>query len=93
MKVSCGCPRDTASPTLCKKIQKLGVTPIITDMVIRAVYEGPNRQLGEAIVRIFGEEVDSDITAYYDKEESHKAARRLQRKLDREIKNNKLHGH
>lgn len=93
MRVSCGCPRATATPTLEGWIRQVGLTPIVTEQVIRCVYEGKNRALGEAIVQMFEHEVDHDVTVFYDKDEQEKSARRAERKAERARRNAKLHGH
>lgn len=79
MKVSCACSVDLASPDLVEKLIGLGVEPIVTSQVIRAVYEG-NRKTGERIVDIFGREPDHDIYYSYDKSEQDKPTRRAIRK-------------
>lgn len=93
MRVSCGVPANLASDTLVHKLQILGIEPVVTPSVIRAVYEGPDRTLGEAIVELYAHEVDHDITVYYDKAEQQKSARRAARKAERAAANAKLHGH
>lgn len=69
MKVSCSCARDTASENLVKSIAKLGVTPIVTDQIVRAVYEGTDRKVGEELVHLFAREIDHDVFVHYDKNE------------------------
>lgn len=69
MRVSCACPVQTASCYLFDGLRKLGVRPIITSQVVRAVYEGAEVQKGEAIVRLFEREIGHDIAAFYDKGE------------------------
>lgn len=93
MRVSCGCPLDTASSTLIERLQILGVDPIVTNTTIRALYEGPDKSLGEAIVEMYSHEADHDITVFYDKAEQAKSARRAERKAERAARNAKLHGH
>lgn len=93
MRVSCGCPAATASEGLVDEIKQLGLTPIVTSQVVRAVYEGHNRGTGEAIVQLYEKEIDHDITVFYDKDEQEKSARRAARKAARAAKNAKLHGH
>lgn len=93
MRVSCACPPELATSTLVEKLRKLGLHPIETSQVIRVVYEGPDRSLGEAIVDIFSHEADHDITVFYDKAEQEKSARRAERKQKRAERNAKLHGH
>lgn len=92
-RVSCSCPATSASLNLLPRLRSIGVQPIVTDFVIRAVYEGPRIELGRAIVDIFDDEKDSEITLYYDKAEQGKAQRRERRKRDKARKNAKLHGH
>lgn len=93
MHLSCSCPRYTASPGLLMTLNLLRIQPIRTPEVIRVVYEGPDRELGETIVRLFAAEQDSDITVYYDKNERSKLERRTLRKINRAERNDKLHGH
>lgn len=64
VRVSCGVPIDKASPQLVSKIKELGVKPIITCVIVRAVYEGPDEALGRKIVELFKQEDTEDI--YYD---------------------------
>lgn len=93
VRVSCGCPVETASQGLEEEIRLLGLEPIVTNVIIRCVYEGGDRALGEAVVQMFEKERDHDITVFYDKEEQAKSARRAQRKAERAERNAKLHGH
>lgn len=95
MRVSCGCPIDTArsAETLINWIRQIGLEPIVTNTTIRCVYEGEDRAKGEAIVQMFEVEVDHDITVFYDKDEQRKSARRAERKAERAARNAKLHGH
>lgn len=69
MRVTCAVSRVNASPGLPNKIDALGIPPIITNTIIRAVYEGPDRKLGEAIIALFEQEKDHDIYVDYDKNE------------------------
>lgn len=64
VRVSCGVPIDKASPQLVSKIEELGIKPIITCIIVRAVYEGPDEALGRKIVELFQQENTEDI--YYD---------------------------
>lgn len=64
VRVSCGVPIEKASPQLVSKIKELGVQPIITCIIVRAVYEGPDEALGRKIVELFQQEDTEDI--YYD---------------------------
>lgn len=93
MQVSCSVPVDLATPTLVSRLEALGVQPIITNQVIRAVYEGHDRFIGEVIVDIFSHEKEHEITVFYSKEEQNKSARRAMRKLAKAEKNARLHGH
>lgn len=93
MRVSCSCPTNLASDTLAERISALGIQPIITPQVVRAVYEGPNKSIGEAIVRMYACEDDHEINVQYDKEEQRKIERRLERKYLRAKQNAALHGH
>lgn len=93
MRVSCACPAKLASDTLVDRLKVLGLQPIITSQVIRAVYEGPDKSIGEAIVEIYAHEADHDINVQYDKNEQRKIDRKVQRKAERAAWNAKLHGH
>lgn len=91
MRVSCACPVQTASCYLFDGLRKLGVQPIITSQVVRAVYEGSEVQKGEAIVRLFEREIGNDINAQYSKEELSRQERRAVRKQERAEQNTRLH--
>lgn len=65
MRVSCGCLAKTASEGLADKIRAIGVEPIITSQIIRAVYDGKDKSIGEAIVRLFADEIDHDVYVHY----------------------------
>lgn len=93
VRVSCGVPKALATDDLVDRLKALGIEPIITSEVIRAVYQGPDRYLGEAIVEIYIHEADHDITVFYDKAEQNKSTRRAERKLKKAERNAKLHGH
>lgn len=93
MRVSCSCPKETATNTLVENLRKMGVQPIITPQVVRAVYEGPSHNIGEAIVEMFAGERDHDINVQYTDEEQRREDRKAARKLERAQKNAKLHGH
>lgn len=69
MKVSCAVPREMATPNLAERLREIGVQPIVTDYVIRAVYEGPNCGLGEAIMDMFSREVDHEVSVFYTEKE------------------------
>lgn len=64
VRVTCGVAFHKASNDLTERIYALGLKPIITNTVIRTVYEGDNRSLAEKIVEIYQQEKDADI--YYD---------------------------
>lgn len=87
MRVSCACPVDLASDVLVDSLKLIGVNPIITPCVIRAVYDGPNRELGEAIVEIYQHEADHEIEVQYTKSEQQRQERKAQRKADRANRN------
>lgn len=93
MRVSCGCPKELASEGLIEEIIGLGVQPIVTTEVIRAVYEGSDKRVGEAIVLLFEKEAGHDVTVQLNEEEQRRHDRKYQRKLERAKKNAKLHGH
>lgn len=64
MRVSCSCPAKLATSTLVDRLKVLGVQPIVTSQVIRAVYEGNDKNIGEAIVNIYAHEADHEITVH-----------------------------
>lgn len=70
MRVSCEAPRETCSESLVEDITiLLGKEPIVTPTVVRAVYEGNDVSLGEAIIERFQKEVDYGVVADYEKKE------------------------
>lgn len=76
MRVSCSCLKRTATKTLVGWIEHVGLQPIITNQLIRCVYEGDDRALGEAIVQMFEHEADHDITVIYSREEQQESEKR-----------------
>lgn len=64
VRASCGVAKHIATSELIGNIRALGITPIVTNYVIRAVYEGPDKALGQQIVELFRQEDVADI--YYD---------------------------
>lgn len=80
MRVSCSAPIQTATDTLVDHIKVLGLHPIVTSEVIRAVYEGDDVSIGEALIDMFSHECDHHITADYrntqEKREARKASKR-----------------
>lgn len=93
MRVSACVPRELASDSLVEELESLGVPPIITSQVIRAVYDGPDKHIGEAIVELFCCEDGHDINVQHTTEEQRKIERKLARKYERAKRNAKLHGH
>lgn len=93
MRVSCACPTDMATDTLVERLRVLGIQPIITPQVIRAVYEGSDKSIGEAIVEMYAHEADHDINVQYNKEEQRREERKIARKYERAKRNAELHGH
>lgn len=69
MRVSCSCARDTASEGLVKEIAALGLQPIVTNQIIRGVYEGDDHNIGGALVTLFSQEQDHDVFVHFDKGE------------------------
>lgn len=65
MRVSCSTPVDQASKDLARRLVELGLKPIVTSQVVRVVYEGPSRVVGDIIVEIFQREADHEITVDY----------------------------
>lgn len=95
VRVSCGCPIDKARnpDALIRWIKTVGLSPIVTPKVIHCVYEGDNKELGEAIVQMFEVEADHDIMVFYDKAEQQKPEHKGKGKAERSERNTKLHGH
>lgn len=91
MRVSAACPAELATEGLVEEIQALGLQPIVTSIVVRAVYEGPDKGIGEAIVELFSKEANHEITVSYDKEEQRKIERKIQRKYERAKRDAQLH--
>lgn len=80
-----------ATDTLVERLRVLGLQPIITSQVIRAVYEGDDKSIGEAIVDIYSHECDHEINVQYTQEEMRKVERKLQRKYERAKRDAELH--
>lgn len=93
MRVSCACPREMASDGLVERIIALGLQPIVTSQIVRAVYEGDDRKLGIATVELFRNEVGHEINVQFQGEEERKIERKLARKYERAKRNAELHGH
>ncbi len=77
MRVSCSAPKATASEGLIPSLEMLGITPIVTNLCIRAVYEGDDCAIGEAIVARFELESEHEMLVLYsakDKPERHGGA-------------------
>lgn len=72
MRLTCEATRSSCSATLADDIRALGKEPIVTDTVVRAVYEGPDLVLGEAIIGRFKMEPHHGIVADYDEKEQRK---------------------
>lgn len=92
MRVTCACPTKTASEHLAENLAALGIKPIITPCVIRAVYEGPDRKLGEAILDLYQYELDHEVEVQFTKAEQEKQNKKAQRKANRANRNARLHG-
>lgn len=86
MQLSCGAPRDTASPELLEKIAELGLEPIVTSQIIRVLYVGTNHQLAEQIVALFRDEIGHDVSVQYDKSEREDGARQARIARNRKVK-------
>lgn len=76
MKLSCAVPTHKASEGFAGKIAQLGIKPIITSMVIRAVYEGNNHKLCDKLVALFEQEEDHDIVLLGDNVKGSKHTKR-----------------
>lgn len=64
VRVTCGVAKDKATASLIDELKKIGVKPIVTPYVIRAIYEGDSKALGQKIVELYSKEDTTDI--YYD---------------------------
>lgn len=64
VRLTCGVAASKASPDLPEKIRRVGVEPIITSLVVRAVYEGEDVALATRVKAIFEQEDTTDI--YFD---------------------------
>lgn len=80
MRVSCSAPLSSCSKSLIEDIRALGKEPIVTGCVVRAVYEGPDVALGEAIVERFEKEPGNSCVADYEPKEQKKLEQRKKRR-------------
>lgn len=62
MRISCAAPIATCRQTLTRDIKILGLQPIVTPLVVRAVYEGDDVNLVNTLLTLFDREVDHEIT-------------------------------
>lgn len=93
MRVTCACPADMASSTLIDRLTAIGIKPIVTPQVIRAVYDGPDRELGEGIVEMYQHEANHEIEVQYTEAEQRRQSRKAIRKAEKAAWNARLHGH
>lgn len=63
MRLSCEASAKDCTKTLVEDIRALGIEPIITTEVIRAVYEGDDEELGNAIIERFRAEAHYGFVA------------------------------
>lgn len=68
MRVDCEAPRNQRSERLIEDIKLLGVNPIVTDTVVRAVHEG-SVGVGVALIDRFKREPQYGFVADYEKNE------------------------
>ncbi len=61
MRVSCSAARSPYEDQLIERIKILGLKPIVTPILVRAVYEGADRALGEKLIDLFEHEPEHDI--------------------------------
>lgn len=61
VRMSVAAPKSTASSQLVARIKSLGLEPIVTPTIIRAVYEGHDHRLADKLVNLFEHEKDHDI--------------------------------
>lgn len=62
MRISCGANVQTCRPTLERDIRILGLQPIVTCSVVRAVYEGDDQHIVDCLIEMFSSQPDHDIT-------------------------------
>ncbi len=78
MRISCSSAKSTMSDDLIASIEELGLQPIITPILVRVVYDGPNVNLGNRIVALFDKEKDKEIVVdYNDAKQSKKGKQRV----------------
>lgn len=78
MRISCSSAKSTMSDDLIDSIEKLGLKPIITPILVRVVYDGPNTNLGNKIVALFDQEKDKEIVVdYNDAKQNKKGKQRV----------------
>lgn len=61
MRVSCSVPREGSWIGLPEEIRGIGIEPIITSQVVRAVYEGHDARVGLALAGIFRTQPGSEV--------------------------------
>lgn len=61
MRVSCSSPLGPNSDKLIAKIKSLGLQAIVTPILVRAVYEGKDVELGNKIVALFERQTEHEI--------------------------------
>lgn len=61
MRVSCSSPIDEHSQNLIQRIELLGLKPIVTPILVRAIYDGCDKQLGKKLIDLFKHEANYDI--------------------------------
>lgn len=83
MRVSCAVDVDKASATLLQDLIGIGVQPIVTTCVIRAVYEGPEVRIGQRIVNRYELEHHPQITVDYAEGEEKQAKKFNWRELEK----------
>lgn len=63
MQLTCAVPVDKASDDFIAKLGELGITPIVTSVVIRAVYDGDDEKLADKIIALYEKEPYHDIVS------------------------------
>lgn len=61
MRISCGADVHTCRDTLERDIRILGLQPIVTSQVVRAVYEGDDEHVVNCLIQLFSSQPDHDI--------------------------------
>lgn len=64
MVISCSVPRHLATSTLPDKLRQMGITPHVDTESISVFYNGPDLELGGALVELFAHEANHRIQVH-----------------------------